>query len=79
MVRIDPEKKMNRWYSVAVQPTLLDPWAIICSWGNKRTNYQQVRIFPSESQNMATKTATKIIRRKVRRGYCIVSQDNEDW
>ena len=24
LVRVDPEKNANRWYSVSVQPTLLD-------------------------------------------------------
>ena len=33
LVRIEPEKKMDRWYSVTVQPTLLDPCAVICAWG----------------------------------------------
>ena len=25
LVRIEPEKQMDRWYIVGVQPTLLDP------------------------------------------------------
>ena len=78
MVRIDPEKNMNRWYSVAVQPTLLDPWAVICSWGNRRTSYQRVRVLPAESYDTAAATAKEIIARKTRRGYAIIecSQDS---
>lgn len=69
LVRIEPEMNMDRWYSVCVQRTLLDPVAVICSWGNRRTNYLRTRVFPTESLEEATELADDIVIRKVRRGY----------
>lgn len=71
MVRIEPEKNMDRWYSVFVQPTLLDSVAVVCAWGNRRTNYLRMRVLPAESLEEATKLADDIVTRKIRRGYTI--------
>ena len=71
MVRIEPEENMNRWYSVSVQPTLLDPWAVICAWGSRRTSYMRLRVLPAESSEAATLLADNIVTRKVRRGYIV--------
>jgi len=72
MVRIKTEKKMDRWYSVSVQPTLLDPWAVVCAWGNRHTNYLQTRILSVESPEAGKEIATSIIAKKVHRGYSII-------
>ncbi len=71
MVRIEPEENMNRWYSVSVQPTLLDPWAVICAWGNRRTNYIRLRVLPAQSSTASTRLARDIVGRKLRRGYSV--------
>ena len=72
LFRIEPEKKMDRWYIVAVQPTLLDPWAVICFWGNRRTSYQRVQVLPMESFEAAEEVADVIVNKKIRRGYSVV-------
>ena len=69
LIRVDLEKHMDRRYSVAVQPTLLDPVAVVCVWGSRRSSYQQVRVLPSLSIESAQMTAEGIIQKKVRRGY----------
>ncbi|RIK33057.1 MAG: WGR domain-containing protein [Chloroflexi bacterium] len=69
LARIDPELHMNRWYTIAVQPTLLDPVAVICTWGNRKTRYQRMRIQPTSSPKEARTVADGIVRRKVGRGY----------
>jgi predicted DNA-binding WGR domain protein len=69
LVRIEPEKNMNRWYSVCVQRTLLDPVAVVCAWGNRRTNYLRTRVLPAGSLEEATELADDIVNRKIRRGY----------
>ena len=71
LVRIEPELNMDRWYSVCVQRTLLDPVAVVCAWGNRRTNYLRTRVLPTESLEEARKVADDIVIRKVRRGYTI--------
>ena len=69
LTRVESEKNMNRWYSISVQPTLLDPLAVIYAWGNRRTNYQRVRVLPVESQKAAAGIVEDLVARKVRRGY----------
>ncbi len=72
LVRIEPEKSVDRWYSIAVQPTLIDPWAVVCGWGNRRTSYQRVQVLPMESFEVAKEVADIIINKKIRRGYSAV-------
>lgn len=69
LTRVDPERRMDRWYSVTVQPTLLDPVAVVCAWGSRRSRYQQLRALPAASLEEACAAAERIVRGKVRRGY----------
>jgi predicted DNA-binding WGR domain protein len=71
LTRHDPDENMNRWYTVIVQPTLLDPVAIITAWGSRENDYQQVHIEPVESLQIAMETAEGIVQAKLRRGYHI--------
>jgi len=67
--RIDPSRCMYRWYSVHVQPTLLDHWSVVCAWGSLRSNFQRQRAIPCNSEVDANQEAQQIIDRKLRRGY----------
>lgn len=67
--RIDPERRMDRRYSVAVQPTLLDPLAVVCVWGSRRGGYQRARAYPVLTVAEGQILANNILRTKVRRGY----------
>ena len=69
LIRIDPERRMDRRYSVAVQPTLLDLVAVVCVWGSRRGGYQRARAYPVPTTAEGRKLAEKIVRTKVRRGY----------
>lgn len=69
LIRVDLEKHMDRRYSVAVQPTLLDPVAVICIWGSRRSSYQRVQVHPAATREDAKKVAEKIVRAKIQRGY----------
>ena len=71
LIRIEPEMNMDRWYSVCVQPTLLDPVAVVCAWGNRRTNYLRTLVLPTDSSEKAMKLADYIVTRKIRRGYTV--------
>jgi predicted DNA-binding WGR domain protein len=66
---IDPRKCMYRWYSVYVQPTLFDRWSVVCAWGSLRSNFQQQRAVPCESEEAASRLAAQIVARKEKRGY----------
>ena len=72
LVRIDQAKNMSRWYSINVQPTLIDRCAVVCSWGRYGGNYQRVQVLPMESFETAREVAAIIAKRKIRRGYSIV-------
>lgn len=69
LTRIDPAKHMDRWYSVTVQSTLLDRWAVVCAWGSRRSNYVQQRAIPVENMAQAQQVADKIVARKIHKGY----------
>ena len=72
LTRVDPEEHMDRWYMVTVQPTLFEPLAVICSWGNRQNDYQRVHIIPAASPAQALALAEKIVVAKQRRGYRVV-------
>jgi predicted DNA-binding WGR domain protein len=69
LTRVDPDRHMDRWYSVTVQPTLLDPVAVVCAWGSRRSRYQRLRVLPAPSAAAAQAQADRIVRAKQRRGY----------
>ncbi len=69
LTHTDPVRHMDRWYSVTVQPTLLDAAAVVCLWGSRRTRYQRLRVLPAASVAEAQAAAERIVRQKVRRGY----------
>jgi predicted DNA-binding WGR domain protein len=69
LTRIDRDEGMNRWYMVTIQPTLFDPIAVVCAWGSRQNDYQQMRIMPVESVEEGVALAEKIVRNKERRGY----------
>ena len=67
--RFDPEEHVNRWYMVAVQPTLLEETAVICSWGSRENDYQRMKIIPMANLTEAEALAAKIVNAKLKRGY----------
>ena len=74
--RVEPEEHIDRWYMVAVQPTLFEPLAVICTWGNRQNSWQQSRILPVASTTEAYEVAEKIITQKVKRGYIPIFVSN---
>ena len=69
LTRYAPDDHVNRWYTVMVQPTLLDPIAVVTTWGSRETDYQQVHIEPMASEREALATAESIVLAKLKRGY----------
>ena len=77
LTRIEPENNMDRWYFVGIQPTLFEPWAVTCAWGNRRTRYARMRSLPAESLEAAEEIADAIVARKVRRGYSVTGNGEQ--
>jgi predicted DNA-binding WGR domain protein len=69
LTRVDPEKHMDRWYAVNVQPTLFDRYSVVCLWGSRRTGYQREKVISADTLEQAQELALKIVRRKMERGY----------
>ena len=69
LTHVDPDENMNRWYTVMVQPALLNPVAVITAWGSRENDFQQVRIMPAVSLEEAQTIAEKIVAMKTMRGY----------
>ena len=69
LIRVDPDKHMNRRYSVFIQATLLEPAAVVCVWGSRRSSYQRLQVHPASTQEEARQLGKKIVQRKIRRGY----------
>mgnify|MGYP001797126137 CR=1 FL=1 len=72
--KFDAAQRMNRWYAVRIQPTLLDPVAVICSWGSGVTAWEQSKIMPMASWEQARTAADNIVKSKIKRGYWVVSE-----
>jgi predicted DNA-binding WGR domain protein len=73
LIRVDPSRKMNRWYRITVQATFFDPWNVVCEWGSRCTAYQRFCIIPAENPEDAWTLANQIAARKLRRGYHLAS------
>ena len=66
--KIDPSRRMMRFYAIWIAPTLFGEWAMVREWG---------RIGPAgavrenwlESESAASAAGTKLRRQKERRGY----------
>jgi predicted DNA-binding WGR domain protein len=69
LIRVDPDKHMDRRYSIVVQATLLDSVAVVCVWGSRRSGYQRLRVLPAASFEEARQLANRVVRQKIRRGY----------
>lgn len=69
LVRIQPEKRCWRWYSIRLQATLLEPLAVVCGWGSLRSRYARWRIIPCADRTEAERLAQRLLRSKLRRGY----------
>jgi len=72
LIRVDPERNMNRFYSVTIQATLFHKHAVVCGWGRRGTPQARWRILPVENQSAAQALAAKIVQRKIRKGYWIL-------
>ena len=73
LTRVDPARHMDRWYSVAVQSTLLDRWAVVCAWGRRRSSYLRLRIISAKNLMQAQEMAENIVVRKIHKGYIRIS------
>lgn len=66
--RVAPEKKLARFYPLAVQPTMFGEVSLVRVWGRIGTGGQQMeQLFDNESQ--AINLFLDVLREKRKRGY----------
>ena len=76
--RTDPDRSIDRWYSVAIQQTLLDSIAVVCVYGNRCSSWQKAYALSAESIEEAEMVASKIVFKKIHRGYILVEMNSVD-
>lgn len=69
--RVNPEENEARFYFVSVGPALFDPYAVIRMWG-RIGGYQRILITPCQTPLEARKLATKLVQRRLKRGYRLI-------
>lgn len=68
LYRIDPARRMHRFYRLDVQPDLFGNWCFMCEWGRIGTTGRE-RSFPFPTPVDAHAALDKQRRAKERKGY----------
>jgi predicted DNA-binding WGR domain protein len=71
-VKVDPERNVRRWYTVAWGPTLFGNWAVVRSWGRVGADWAQCKSEVFEDDDAACIEAEAQVKRRLRRGYRLV-------
>jgi predicted DNA-binding WGR domain protein len=74
--RVDREKNEQRFYLVSVGPSLLDAYSVLRMWG-RIGGHQRSKVSPCASAEEAQPLADRLVRRRIRRGYWIVSSGDK--
>ncbi len=69
LVKVDPEKRMYRWYAIGIQTTLIDGIAVIYGWGSLKSTFQQWRTIHVRSQKEAEMIVKRILEKRLKKGY----------
>jgi predicted DNA-binding WGR domain protein len=70
--RVNLEKNEARFYLLIVGSSLLDPHAVLRTWG-RLGGHQRSMVSPCASAEEAQILAERLVRRRLRRGYCVVN------
>ena len=68
LTRIDPTRNINRFYVVAVTPTLFGEWAVLREWG-RRGSPGTVRLDSYRCCDEAQLAERCVIKRRLQHGY----------
>ena len=68
LTRIDPTRNMDRFYIVAVTPTLFGEWAVLREWG-RRGSPGTMRLDSYQRRNEAETAERRTIKRRLQHGY----------
>jgi len=76
MHRINVQKNEARFYLVMIGPSLLDAYAVLRMWG-RIGGHQRSMVSPCASAEEAQALADRLVRRRMGRGYSIVSSGDK--
>ena len=74
--RINVQKNEARFYLVSVGPSLLDAYAVMRVWG-RIGGHQRSMVSPCASMEEAQTLADRLVRRRIKRGYWVVSSGDK--
>ena len=66
-------EKATRYYQVDICQDLWGQWVLIQRWGRRGTALGQTRCVPCAAYTDAMSLLARIQRRRVQRGYCVIS------
>jgi predicted DNA-binding WGR domain protein len=72
--RVDPAKRMARFYVLSIEPTLFGDVSLTRGWGRIGTGGRR-RIGSCRTREVARIELEKWLQRKRRRGYAVVAQN----
>lgn len=75
LIKIDPPKRMYRWYAVGIQETLIYGIAVIYGWGSIKSSFQQWRTVEVQSLDVAEQIVAGILQARIRKGYILAKKD----
>jgi hypothetical protein len=71
LIKVNPEKRMYRWYAVGIQKTLIDGIAVIYGWGSLKSTFQHWRTVRVNSEKEGEMIVKHILATRIKRGYVL--------
>ena len=68
LYRIDPTRRMSRFYRLDVQPDLFGAWCVMREWG-RIGRAGRLIVEPHNTQGAALAAAERLLSQKSKRGY----------
>jgi predicted DNA-binding WGR domain protein len=75
LTRSDPERKMHRFYALAIAPTLFGEWTLMVEWG-RIGSAGMVHRHTFDDEATAQATLARRLVTKMRRGYQVCPRIN---
>lgn len=75
LIKVNPEKRMYRWYAVGIQNTLIDGMAVIYGWGSLKSTFQHWRTVRVNSEKEAEMIVKHILTTRLKKGYVLRAEE----
>ncbi|HNS37558.1 MAG TPA: WGR domain-containing protein [Anaerolineaceae bacterium] len=75
LTRIDPGRRMYRWYRISLQASLFSPLVVVTEWGSLHSAFHRQKARPAATEDEAHQLIQRTLAVRLRRGYQIVRQE----